>query len=327
MQQLAMPSVGYYGQKTDGSWQFTPTGDPQNLRLDSAAEGALTTRMRAAGYTDVLYLPRGPGRSMFSITDTFGYDNFTRVNEAGHFWDTYAAMLALTTSETNFLGVDRGSDALRYSLPYYTTFNLELAPLFNNFWLENTQFYSPMMAKQTDGTGVAQLPTFLQAQNYVQGFVYPPAPEAPVDTNGAPMVLARATPTPPWSARFYAQVWSMAFFTANFNLEFADYNQVFRLGSKDNLEPAAGFEVVTYADPFGGGYSYAALKPTGSTTPAAAAAMVERSASFSAKWAQAKSSGQPVDGLTASQWEAKLRDSTRSLEMMRGLYDIFGHAW
>jgi hypothetical protein len=45
------------------------------------------------------------------------------------------------------------------------------------------------------------------------------------------------------------------------------------------------------------------------------------------KWETAIASGQPVDGKTAAQWETELRGATRTLEMMRGLYDIFGRAW
>jgi hypothetical protein len=329
-QQISIPSAGYHGKKADGTWEYVPTGDPQNRRLEAAAEAALKTdlaRPQNGGYSDIAYVPRGPGRSMFTVYDTFGYDNFNRVNEAGHFWDVYAAMLALTTSETNFLGVDRGSDALAYSLPYYTTFNLELAPLFNNYWTQNVPYYSPQMAKQTDGTALVQLPTFIRAQDFIPGFVYPAAPVVPVDGTGQPMVMSKVAPISTWSSRFYAQVWSMAFFTANFNLEFADFNQVFRLGSADNLTPAAGFTVVTYADPFGGGYSYAAMKKTGQLVPTAGVEMVERAATMKTKWETAIASGQPVDGKTAAQWETELRGATRTLEMMRGLYDIFGRAW
>lgn len=330
MQQISIPSAGYHGKKADGTWEYVPSGDPQNRRLESAAEAALKVELakpQNGGYSDIAYVPRGPGRSMFTVYDTFGYDNFTRVNEAGHFWDVYAAMLALTTSETNFLGVDRGSDALRYSLPYYTTFNLELAPLFNNYWTENVPYYSPNLAKLEDGTAIVQLPNFIRAQDFVPGFVYPPAPVVPVDGSGQPMVMSKVAPVSTWSSRFYAQVWSMAFFTANFNLEFANFNQVYRLGSTDNLTPAAGFTVVSYNDPFGGGYVYSALKKNGSTTPPAGPAMVERAAAMRVKWDAAVASGQPVDGKTAAQWETELRGATRTLEMMRGLYDIFGRAW
>ncbi|MFT3709885.1 MAG: zinc-dependent metalloprotease [Archangium sp.] len=330
MQQISIPSAGYHGKKADGTWEYVPSGDPQNRRLDAPAEAALKVELakpQNGGYSDIAYVPRGPGRSMFTVYDTFGFDGFSRVNEAGHFWDVYAAMLALTTSETNFLGVDRGSDALRYSLPYYTTFNLELAPLFNNYWTENTPYYSPNLAKLEDGTALVQLPNFIRAQDFVPGFVYPPPPVVPVDGSGQPMVMSKVAPVSTWSSRFYAQVWSMAFFTANFNLEFANFNQVYRLGSSDNLTPAAGFTVVNYADPFGGGYIYAAMKKTGQTTPPAGAAMVERAAAMKVKWEAAVASGQPVDGKSAAQWESDLRGATRTLEMMRGLYDIFGRAW
>ena len=188
MQQISIPSAGYHGKKADGTWEYVATGDPQNRRLETAAEAALKTdlaRPQNGGYSDIAYVPRGPGRSMFTVYDTFGYDNFSRVNEAGHFWDVYAAMLALTTSETNFLGVDRGSDALRYSLPYYTTFNLELAPLFNNYWTQNAPYYSPQMAKQSDGTALIQLPTFIRAQDFIPGFVYPAAPAVPGRRHGS----------------------------------------------------------------------------------------------------------------------------------------------
>lgn len=329
MQQLAVPEAGYHGKRADGTWEYVPTGDPQNRRLESAAEDALKTRLARpenGGYADLVYVPRGPGRSMYTVYDTAGYDNYNRVNEVGHFWDVYGALLALSTSETNFLGVDRGSDALRYSLPYYTTFNLELAPLFNNYWTQNPTYYAPSLAKQSDGTALIQMPNFVQAQNFVPGFVYPPAPVTPVDGTGAPMVMSKVLPVSTWTARFYAEVLSMANFTANYNLEFANFNQVYRLGSADNLTPSAGFTVVTFEDPFGGGYIYAALKKDNSSD-SAAAAMVERASAAATNWRAALASNQPVDGKSATEWAAVVRDNTRTLELMRGLYDVFGRAW
>lgn len=327
MQQLSIPSAGYHGQRTDGTWEYVPTGDPLNVRLQGQAETDLINRLRGQGYADVLYVPRGPGRSMYTVFDSFGYDNFYRVNEAGHFWDVYAAILALITSETNFLGVDRGSDALRYSLPYYTVFNKELAGLFNAYWAENTPYFSAAMAKQPDGTGYIEKPIYIRGEEYVPGFVYPPPAPTPIDQNGAPMLLKKVDPVVTWSARFYAQLFSMAFFTGNFNMEFANFNNVYRLGAGDNLTPADGFEVVRFDDPFGGAYAYAALQKIGDPNPPAAAYMVRRATTYGQKWQQAKTSMQPVDGLTAAEWEEKVRDAVRTMEMMRGMYDIFGRVW
>jgi len=329
MQQLAIPAAGYHGKRPDGTWEYIASGDNLNRRLSATAEAALKADLARAdrgGYTDLAYLPRGPGRSTFTVFDSFGYDNFSRVNEAGHFWDVYAAMLALITSETNFLGVDRGSDALRYSLPYYTTFNRELAPLFGSYFTESTENYAPMLAKNADGTATVQLPTFIKANDYIFGFNYPTAPVTPVDGNGNPMPMSKVLPVSTWSARFYSQVWSMAFFTQNFNLEYAEFSKVYRLGSGEALTPAAGYETVEFNDPFGGGYVYAALRKLNDPLPTTGASIVLRAQAQQAKWTQAKNLNQPVDGLTAAEWESKVRETVRTMEIMRGLYNIFGRA-
>lgn len=328
MQQLSIPSAGYHGKRADNTWVYVPTGDTLNRRLSTAAEEALRAQVaRDNGYTDLVYVPRGPGRSMFTVYDSFGYDNFNRVNEAGHFWDVYAAMLALITSETNFLGVDRGSDALRYSLPYYLTFNRELAPLFGSYFTEASEYYAPMLAKNGDGTATVQLPTYVKANDYVFGFNYPVAPVTPVDGNGNPMPMSKVLPVSTWSARFVSQLWSMAFFTQNYNLEYAEFSKVYRLGSDEALTPASGFETVEFADPFGGGYVYAALRKVGEPNPSTGAIIVARAQTQKAKWDQAKNLNQRVDGLLASEWEAQLRETVRNMEIMRGLYNIFGRAF
>ncbi len=327
MQQFSIPQAGYYGQKTDSTWEYVSSGDPQNRRLSDAAENAFRQTQNNAGYTEIVYVPRGPGRSMFTVYDSFGYDNFTRINESGHFWDVLSAMLALTTNETNFLGVDRGADALAYSLPYYRVFYRELAPMFNAYWTSDTTYYSPMLARQNDGTAFIQLPTFVRAENFVPGFVYPPAAVTPVDNTGTPMALNKAAPVQTWTSRYYAQLLAMASFTANLNSEFAELNRVYRLGSSDNLVPAPGFESVEFADPFGGGFTYAAFKKTGVTPVPASAVMVERAAAASNNWFFARDNDTTVDGKTAAQWEAETRDATRTLEIMRGMYSVFGSDW
>ncbi|MBL8919372.1 MAG: zinc-dependent metalloprotease [Myxococcaceae bacterium] len=340
MQQLSIPSAGYHGKRPDGTWEYLPTGDALNRRLSDTAEAALKADIARAdrgGFTDLAYVPRGPGRSMFTVFDSFGYDNYSRVNEAGHFWDVYAAMLALITSETNFLGVDRGSDALRYSLPYYLTFNKELAPLFGNYFTETVDYYSPMLAKNADGTATIQVPTYIKANDYIFGFNYPVAPVTPVDGNGNPMPMSKVNPISTWSARFYSQLFSMAFFTQNFNLEYAEFSKVYRLGSDEALEPAAGYETVQFPDPFSGGYIYAALRKIGDPAPTTGAAIVTRAIAQKVNWDKAKNLNQRIDPqgntcttgsncFTASEWEARVRETVRNMEIMRGLYNIFGRA-
>src|SRR5262249_42984372 len=132
MQMLTTPSIGYHGKKTGGKWELLPENKTKFRKKDTPTQTAYVNKMPTLGYNDFAYVPRGPGRAQYTQLDTNGYDFYSRVNESGHFWDQILALSALTTSETNFLGVDRGADALRYSLPYYITFNNELAPLFGS---------------------------------------------------------------------------------------------------------------------------------------------------------------------------------------------------
>ena len=267
---------------------------------------------------------------MFTLYEHDGYDFFRRPVEVGHFWDQYAAMVAITSSETNFLGVDRGSDALRYSLPYYITFPKDLTKVFSGIWTGETGSFAAGITPTGDGLATTSLPDTLHAQDYITGFEYP------VATGAA--AADKVSPSSPWSTRFYAQLFGMAFFTENFNQEFAMQNQVFRVGTGESLTPAQGYEVVSFADPFGGGYKYAALSPTagsgvpGEETPAAAPVMVRKAIAAKDAWdaAKADADADPSSGskaAAAAEAEGRVRESVRSLEIMRGLYGVFSRTW
>ncbi|MBI3184011.1 MAG: zinc-dependent metalloprotease [Myxococcales bacterium] len=320
VQQLSTPSAGYHGKLPSGTWVHLPGNNPYNGRFTAAREATFITDMKAQGYTDVVYVPRGPGKTMYTLYDDEGMDYFGRVNEIGHFWDQVVALFALTSSETNFLGVDRGADALRYSLPYYMTFNRELADTFSSVWIDDRPRYAAGLLKTGNGLATVVPPNFVRGEDYIANFNYPPRTPTPVDTTGNPLPLEKVEASPTWSTRFYSEVWGMAYFTENFNQEFASYNQVFRLGSGEQLTPAAGYEVEQFADPFGG-YIYAALKQTGATKVTAAPQLIINARNYKTKWDQATTPSEKA------LWEAKTREAVRSLEIMRGLYNIFGTAW
>src|SRR5262249_49729315 len=126
----------------------------------------------------------------------------------------------------------------------------------------------------------------------------------------------------------------MAYFTDNYNQEFAMFNQIFKLGSGESLTPADDFQVLSLNDPFGGGYVYAAMKRTFDPKPfAAGPKMIVRTQNDVAKWNVARNNTPDdptddhlVDGLSSSEWEGLVRENVRNLEMMRGMYDVFGRA-
>jgi hypothetical protein len=345
MQLLATPSVGYHGKKTGGNWELLPENKSNYGKMQPAAEAAYFSRMRGLGYNDFSYVPRGPGRVPYTQYDTKGYDFFTRANESGHFWDQIIALNALTTSETNFLGVDRGADALRYSLPYYITFNKELAPLFGSMWAQEPANFAPQMGKLANGDAVVVPPVFVRAENYINNFIYPPP--AGSQTAGPAPVMEKVEPVTSWGTRFYAQVFGMAYFTENYNQEYASFNQIYRLGSGEALTPTDNYTVSTFpdvnatgatrtcyaaldtSDPdgrlrdlFSGGYTYAALKQSASTSPKTPSVqLIERAQTLTLKYCDAATPAAEKE-LTLG----KLRETVRALEMSRGLYNIFGRA-
>ncbi len=348
LQQFSTPSAGYHGKEAvSGNWVYVPENKPGDLRIpDTTAESRFVADMKVKyNYTDVVYVPRGPGRSMYTQYSTQGWDFYSKIDEVGHFWDQAAALEALTTSTTNFLGVDRGSDALRYSLPYYLTFDKELAPMFGALWTEDRPAYAASLVKLGDGTARVLPRVFIRGENYIDNFDYPPPPQVPVDNNGNVMPMDKVESTTTWGTRFYAELLSMAYFTENFNQEYAMFNQIYRLGSGEALTPAQDFTVLSVDDPFGGGYVYAALRrqfdPNGVSAPgskAAAVKMVERTRNDATKWNDAKGANKqdPSDDVLINDermiprdskyWEGRVREDVRNLEMMRGLYGLFGRA-
>jgi hypothetical protein len=327
--ELSTPSAGYLGKRVDtGRWVHLAQNNANNERFPSADEDALRSAVTTGTsplYSEIAYVPRGPGRNMYTTFDEF----YRRVNEVGHFWDQYGALVALSTFEANFLGVDTESDQTRFWLPYYMTFRRELSRTVSGVWLEDNARYASTLVKQAGGLADVRRPTFVHAEDYIAGFVYPTA-QQPV--GGVPVAPEMVEASPTWSTRFFAQYLGMAYFTGNLELDFAQQNQVFRLGSGESVTPATGYELVTFDDPFGGGYSYAAIQKIGTTEPAAAAFEILRARQLKSDWDfKRQQAAIETDPVLKAQWEAlaaeyegKTRESVRNLEMMRAFYNIFG---
>jgi len=325
---MTTPVAGYYGKTKDvgavnGHWERLPiAGNAQDVRLSAEAEAEFKTKMTSGlngnDYEDVVYVPRGPARAMYTQFEHDGYDFFNRPVEVGHFWDQYASMIAISASETNFLGVDRGSDALRYSLPYYSTFSKELSKTYGALWTESYDKVAGTIQPTGAGLATYQPATLVKGSDFIIGFDYP---GSTIPTGGA--TDRQVLPSPTWSTRFYTNLYGMAFFTENFNQDYAAQNQVFKLGTGENVTPTTGFTTVEYVDQMGGGYTYAALKPTAAgANLSSAAIMVQKAKDLQAiKDDTTKTAAQRADA------DAKLRETVRSLEMMRGLYSVFSQTW
>ena len=341
---FSTPAAGYHARLSTGAWKYVDQPVAGGNRLPAARETAYITDMKTKfGYADVLYVARGPGRSMYTQYDTKGYDFFTRVDEVGHFWDQYVALNTLVASDTKFLGVDRGADQLAYIMPYYLVFNKELAGLWNNVWTEQRSAYAGQLAKLND-QAVWIPPVLVDGNNFISNFSYPLPTPVPVDGQGNAMPLQKIEPTPTWSTKYYSQLWGMAYFTELFNQEFANFNQVFKLGSGESLSPAPSHVVVSFPDntvatdetvkSISGGYVYSSLLKTSDPSPVWVAK--DTTASYSIKAANVTAANlkaanlavnKTFQGQTAGAWEGQLREQVRQLEIMRGMYAIFGQAF
>lgn len=323
---LATPSPGYYGKpQGENTWVRLEQNNARSTRFEQGSEDALFSAQMGAGkpYEDIIYVPRGESvRSQYTLFEADGYDFFTRADEVGHFWDQYAFMQALTDSQTNFLGVDRGADALAYSLPYYMIFNKELASIFQAVWTDDTHKIAGSVVKTGPRIGTVMAPNLINASAFVENFNYPPAQVAPKSSAGVTLAAEPIRPTPSWGTRWYSEIYGMLYFTENYNQEYATYQQIFRVGTAEQISPSSEYSVVEFADPveFGGGYKYAAIHHnslSGDSLPAGAR-MIQKA---NEKYAEYQAETDPA--LKEGKLE-EVREHVRTLELMRGLYNMVG---
>lgn len=79
------------------------------------------------GFSEYLDIPVGVGKYDFSTYDyDSGYYYFLRYEILTSFFERWAAMIALTSAETQFIGVDGASDITAFSIPVTLLYNDEL---------------------------------------------------------------------------------------------------------------------------------------------------------------------------------------------------------
>src|SRR5690606_7382989 len=117
--------------------------------------------------------------------------------------------------------------------------------------------------------------------------------------------------------QLYSALYGMAFFTTNYSLDFPDQLKVFRLGSGEVLEPAAGFEVISFDDPIRG-HRYATLHETGSTYKTGGVLLIEEGQ----RWADAMLNA--TDDEAYGEAYYYLNDVIERANLVRSLYEYFG---
>ena len=290
---LMTPSMGSYQRDAQGVYQLV------SQDRDPRAE---------------LYVGYADGRPTFSeFQFESGYFFFDRIAEVGHFWDFLAALFALTDSDAMRLGVDVSADTLALSIPWYLFFEDELTQIMNGIYLKDPSMFGPRVQ---DGK-VTRRPFTLLSVEDDQGNVVAFDPETGAEVSAQPQGSPLNMDTT-FNQEFYAIMYGMAFFTANFSLNYPDQWKVFRLGAGEQVSPAAGFEIVRYDDPVTG-FSYGALRDTTGRAPKSGALMlIEQANDWRQRFEQAATE--------EAQSEAffKLQELVERMNIARSLYDVLG---
>lgn len=296
---MTTPSYGSYGYYEDDNTYFLQSYSER----DSAD----------------LYVPPGEGRRPYSSYDASqGYNYWAYPNEAGQYWAYYAAVIVMSSSSSlGVRGADVDADFLAYSIPPYLVFEEEMTNLYNSLWLEDNGAIAPAVIQQDDGKPLLSPRLFswiTLSDNSIMdpetGYITTHVMNGQLDHEGdGPTIDVMNS----FSQRYLPMLYGMAFFDTNYSLNFHDQARIYRLGSGEQLTPGEGYEEVRFCDPFSrSGVCYAALMETGTDTPSVAANLILQTAALY------EASG------NSAEWT--IENNIELMNMMRGMYDVFGNS-
>lgn len=315
-------------------------------------------RLRAQAFVIV---PRGLGRRMYSSYDyKSGYDFFQRMLEAGHYNDQVGAMFAAVIPGVYVQGVDVTADQDRYNISYYTVFRPEFHDTFSALWSQDEQKIRPTLyrtmnnAGQVEDNAALAWPVYVKGSDLFQNFDYPAPTPGPCAANQQPPACfkpsqnaAPANIQLTWTSRIYGLYLGMALFRTNYDLDYAKANDVFKLGGGEQFTVNAGYHTVETQDPVTG-HRYVAVEADGAPEDSTSATRMIRIANsyltmvndpatcplpeylvilgYSCMDADQANNPAKLED-RREYWLESYQDSVRDLDLMRGMYDIFGKAF
>jgi hypothetical protein len=248
-------------------------------------------------------VPMGLGRRRF--TRYFweeGYEYYRYPLESGHFWDYLAAMMTLTESSFSVLGVEVDADFRTYSIPYYLLFSEKLTRWFNGMAMRDSDAFGPRVVEEGGAPGLR----FMTSLD---------------EPDGDPLDIR-----PNFTMQFYALLYGMQSFQSNYSLHYVDQMQVFRLGGGEQVNPGEGYDLLTFQDPFTG-HQYGTFKNQDGYERAGEfeilvpppVQLIEQLNRWRADWEEL-----PENDRTKMRLEQQMNNGVETLNMIRGLYGVFG---
>ncbi len=342
---MSVPPAGYYMYRTrdpNGDtvprWEVVSEGDDFDTLNESGRSVLKDYYSNNSNYsaTQFAVLPRGEARRMYSRYDyKSGAGFFRRMLEAGHYNDQFGAMFAAVSPDAQFLGVDNYADQNRYYIPYYLVFGRELGDMFGALWsmdepkVRPTMYFTRNNGGAVTTTPALQFQTKVAGSTYINNFQYP----KPDVINFTGTFDAPANIQLTWTSRIYALYLGMALFSVNYDVDYAKQNQVYKVGGAEQITVAPGYHTMEVQDVTTGAI-YAAIEKDGATpaqrTPALR--MINQARNLLTVVNNPKLALPQEEWDNPARVEAKrkeytelFRDSVRDLDLMRGMYSLYGH--
>ncbi len=243
-------------------------------------------------------VPMGTGRRRHTryFMDE-GYNYFEYPLESGHFWDWQAALIALTESQFSILGVEVDSEFRSFLIPYYLLFPGKLTQWFNAMAMRDPDGYAPRVVN-----GSLKWLTDLE------------------DPDEGNVINIR----PDFTTQIYSMIFGMQSFQSAYSLHYVDQMQVFRLGGAEEMDPGPEHRLISFSDPITG-HAYgtfekkAGYDEDAGEFPPPPVQFIHELNGLKEMWQD-----EPEKSNLKARLEQRINDRVESLNILRGLYKVFG---
>ncbi len=275
--------------------QWTPD---TSLKVCDKIETCTPASDAEEGCADVV-VPFGTGRYMWTEYDSeTGYYFYDRLRHAGAFYDKLAAMEVLTDPSTYFIGVDSAQPINNYTLSMSIYFQKELTRMFGGYVAGRHD----LVGWQVDDKRVLR-----GADPFATTTTKPLDP-----LQGAPVEVPAMYLLQP-----YAGFYGLAWLNANWDQTFHDSVKVWVDGHGESVTLPAGVTVATLEHPLNHRV-YKAVKHSDPKVFSGGYELVMH----------AISKAKAFEAAPTDDWARyELEEATQAMELLRGLYDMFGYAW
>lgn len=237
-----------------------------------------------------LTLPLGEGKYAFSFYDgDSGYYFYDRVKVVGSFYDKLAALEALTSPDTYFLGVDSDANLTEYAISMFL-------------------YFPEQVARLVGGSAVEQYGVFAGVRNngvfeYRDMFAETPPPPSAVPVD----------PATSFTIELYSAWLGMAFLNANFDNSFNDLMRIWEEGSGDGVIPSVTdpARIARFTHPRTGRV-FVAIRH-------------ERPEVFSPGWALVNQAQRYLDETSDPELrDYQVENAVAIMEAVRGMHELYG---